>query len=212
MDHLMPALDGLEAAFRVRQAADPPPVVLMVAFGERVPPAGPGTPLAAVVQKPVHRRMLASALASLLARGPLPPAAPAPAEPAAEATPPLRILLAEDNLVNQRVALKMLERFGQRADVASDGEQAVAATERTEYDLVLMDIQMPRVDGIEATRRILARRGRRPRIVAMTADAALGDRDRCLSAGMDDYLAKPVRLAQLAMVLKATPPRAPAAA
>jgi CheY-like chemotaxis protein len=103
--------------------------------------------------------------------------------------------VAEDNVVNQKVARLMLERAGCRVDMVEDGEQAVAAVQRTSYDLVLMDCQMPVVDGLEATRRIRSLHGpvSRTVIVALTANALAGDRDRCISAGMDDYLAKPVR-------------------
>jgi CheY-like chemotaxis protein len=106
---------------------------------------------------------------------------------------PLRILVAEDNPVNRKVALRLLERMGHRVDTACDGQQAVVAVEQIEYDLVLMDCQMPNMDGYEATRAIrrLAR-GRRLPIVAMTANAMAHDRQRCLDAGMDGFLAKPV--------------------
>ena len=106
---------------------------------------------------------------------------------------PLRILLAEDNPVNQKVALRLLERMGHRVDAAWDGQQAVAAVEQTEYDLVLMDCQMPNMDGYAATRAIRRlERGRQLPIVAMTANAMPDDRQRCLEAGMDGFLAKPV--------------------
>jgi PAS domain S-box-containing protein len=127
-----------------------------------------------------------------------PAAVPAPA-----ALPPMRILVADDNPVNQKVVVRMLERLGQRPDVVANGEEAVAAALRSDYDLVLMDIQMPVMDGMEATRRIRAARGPLPRIVALSADALPGDRDRFLAAGMDDAVAKPVRLETLAAALRA---------
>jgi CheY-like chemotaxis protein len=108
--------------------------------------------------------------------------------------------------VNQQLALLLLESMGYRADVASNGIEAVEAVNRLPYDLVLMDVQMPEMDGLEATRRIRADGpSPQPRIVAMTANAMQGDRDECLAAGMDDYLAKPIRPEQLAAALAATP-------
>ncbi len=117
---------------------------------------------------------------------------------------PLRILLAEDNSVNQRVMLKLLERFGYQADLAVTGTQALAATARTDYDLVLMDVHMPEMDGLEAARRIRLRSGgsARPRIVALTASALQEDRERCLAAGMDSYATKPIRVEDLRQVLE----------
>ena len=107
---------------------------------------------------------------------------------------PLRILVAEDNVVNQRVALKLLDSMGYRADVAANGLEVLSALERQTYDIVLMDMQMPEMDGLEATRHICRRwpAGSRPRIIALTANAMAGDAERCRAAGMDDYLPKPL--------------------
>jgi signal transduction histidine kinase/HAMP domain-containing protein/ActR/RegA family two-component response regulator len=116
---------------------------------------------------------------------------------------PLRILLAEDNSVNQMLALKLLDRLGYSADVADNGLEAIDALERETYDLVLMDVQMPELDGLEATREIRARwPGSSPRIVAMTANALEGDRETCLEAGMDDYVSKPIRMDELVSALE----------
>jgi PAS domain S-box-containing protein len=141
----------------------------------------------------------------------------------------VRILLAEDNATNQKVAQAMLEKFGYRADVAANGVEAIEALSRIPYDLVLMDCQMPEMDGLEATRRIRdsasgALNSRVP-IIAMTASAMQGDRERCIDAGMDDYLSKPVQQPDLAEVLyrwisspradddrQETPPKEPAPA
>jgi two-component system sensor histidine kinase/response regulator len=114
----------------------------------------------------------------------------------------VRVLLAEDNPVNQMVAVKMLERLGCRVDVAADGAEAVRMSERFPYDMIFMDVQMPIFDGLEATRRIRARDdGKNVRIVAMTANAMEGDRERCLEAGMDDYVSKPITVQALEKAL-----------
>ena len=112
---------------------------------------------------------------------------------------PLRILLAEDNVVNQKLAMRLLQQMGYRADLASNGIEAVECVQRQIYDVVLMDVQMPEMDGLEAARRIAAsgNPGERPRIVAMTANAMQGDREECLAAGMDDYITKPIRVEHL---------------
>jgi signal transduction histidine kinase/ActR/RegA family two-component response regulator len=139
---------------------------------------------------------------------------PAVAPPApAAGVKALRLLLAEDNVVNQRVAIRMLERLGYRPDVVSNGVEVVAAIERQPYDVVLLDVQMPEMDGLAAARAIRARWPHRPvRLIAMTANALEGDREACLAAGMDDYLAKPVRIEALGEVLARCAPAPSAAA
>jgi len=122
----------------------------------------------------------------------------------ADLVSPLRILLAEDNVVNQKVALRMLERIGYRADVVNNGLEALERLQRISYDVVLMDVQMPEMDGLEATR-LIRRQGQspdRPWIIAMTAGAMAGDRQACLDAGMDDYITKPVQLHALQSALE----------
>jgi len=116
----------------------------------------------------------------------------------------LRILLAEDNVVNQKLALRLLAQMGYRADLAANGLEVIDALDRQPYDVVLMDVQMPELDGFEASREIHRRwpGARRPRIVAMTANAMQGDRELCAAAGMDDYVAKPIRVAELVAALE----------
>ena len=111
---------------------------------------------------------------------------------------PLRILLAEDNAVNQKLALRILQQMGYRADVASNGVEAVESIQRQTYDVILMDVQMPDMDGLDATREIRKLTNIiQPRIVAMTANALEGDREMCLAAGMNDYISKPIRVNEL---------------
>jgi CheY-like chemotaxis protein len=120
----------------------------------------------------------------------------------------LRVLLAEDNLVNQGVAVHMLERLGHRVQVAANGQEALDAVAQARYDVVLLDVNMPVMDGLEAARHLGARYKpeERPRLIAMTANALVGDRERCIDAGMDDYLSKPVRIDQLQAILSGVMP------
>ena len=122
----------------------------------------------------------------------------------------LRILLAEDNLVNQKVAGRLLEKQGHHVTIAGNGREALEQLERESFDLVFMDIQMPEMDGFEATVAIRARErrtGRHVPIIAMTAHAMQGDRDRCLGAGMDDYVSKPIKLQEIISVIENCSPQ-----
>ena len=135
--------------------------------------------------------------------------APDQLDPQMAARHPLRILLAEDNGVNQKLALRLLAQMGYRADLATNGREAVDSVARQTYDLLLMDVRMPEMDGLEATRQIVSRWpvGQRPRIVAMTANALNGDRPQCLAAGMDEHLSKPLRVASLVDALASSTAR-----
>ncbi|AFZ00708.1 response regulator [Calothrix sp. PCC 6303] len=115
---------------------------------------------------------------------------------------PLKILLVEDGLVNQKIALKLLEKLGYQADVANNGLEAVKATQKQLYDVVFMDVQMPEMDGLEATRQIRKELSKQPQIIAMTANARPEDRQECLNAGMNDYISKPIRFDAIEVVLK----------
>jgi CheY-like chemotaxis protein len=127
------------------------------------------------------------------------------------ATLPLSVLVADDNAVNQMVARMMLKRLGYTADVAANGVEVLQVVEARPYDLILMDVRMPEMDGYEASRRIVetwaGRSTARPRIIAMTGNALQGERERCLEAGMDDYMAKPFRLEELAALLRRWGPK-----
>jgi CheY-like chemotaxis protein len=116
----------------------------------------------------------------------------------------LQVLLAEDNTVNQVVTRKMLGRLGLKADIAVNGLEVLEALAKRHYDVVLMDVQMPEMDGLEATRAIRRKwpSARQPSIIAMTASAMEGDREKCLEAGMDDYISKPIRLESLKTALE----------
>ncbi len=208
VDMQMPVMDGPKLAREIRSlpVAQAMPIILLAAPGARtdVPalvtlshasflskPVKPAPLLGAILQvvsgdKPVVKRIVSSnkldaTLASRL---------------------PLRVLLTDDNVINQKVALRLLQQMGYRADVANNGLEAIQALERQPYDIVLMDVQMPELDGLEATRRIRQRQQqpsppsnfRQPIIIiAMTANAMQGDRDKCVAAGMNDYIPKPVR-------------------
>jgi PAS domain S-box-containing protein len=153
--------------------------------------------------KPIHRAELIGALQKLFANeNSANPAALHPVIPAEEREQLGRALVVEDNMVNQRVARVTLERMGFRVELAANGLEALEALERTQYDFVLMDCQMPEMDGYEATRRIRAGRHADVRIIAMTANAMEGDRERCLGAGMDDYVSKPMRVPELRAALE----------
>ncbi len=214
VDHELGDRTGLQVVRELRQlpGASDTPVVLMTLPGQNRTIEGGG--VAGTVNKPIKTASLFDALGEAL-QGRVSISAQR-VDPTSDlaAEHPINILLAEDNPVNQRVAILMLERLGYRADVAANGRDAVAAALRQRYDLILMDVQMPEMDGIQAAREICARipLERRPRIVAMTANASIGDRDRCIEAGMNDFLSKPVRTEDLRTALQETPSRQPVAA
>ncbi len=213
LDHQMPDMDGLMLAAEIRRvetAVPQPsqrhrlPLVMLTSLGRRE--AGPettGADFAAFMTKPIKASQLYNVLVGLFADQ------PAKLPEAAASAPqfdyglgqryPMRILMAEDNAINQKLALRILERMGYRADTAANGLEVLQALERQPYDVILMDVQMPEMDGLEATRRICAERpgDGRPRIIAMTANAMREDRELCLAAGMDDYLSKPIQLKEL---------------
>ena len=210
LDYHMPGMDGLELARRIK--ADPAlaalRLVLLTSLGER----GQGElaceiGVAAYLTKPVRQQQLHQCLGTVMGRQTLKHAESLiTRHTLAEARTRARlpILLAEDNAINQKVVVQMLKKLGYRVDVAADGGEALAAIAKIDYHLILMDCQMPEIDGFEATaaiRRMERSTGKRIPIIALTANAMHGDREHCLEAGMDDFLSKPVKLDELAKAL-----------
>ena len=211
LDHQMPGLDGEQTVRSIRSdgALSATRVLMLTSTAQR----GDARRFEALgckayLTKPIRQSQLLDALAeALVDEGPAPPRQPSGiitrhslGERSARS---VRILLVEDNPVNQKVALRLLERAGHRVDAVGNGIEALAALEKVPYDLVLMDVQMPEMDGYEATRILRAREagGRRLPIVAMTAHAMKGDREHCLDAGMDDYVSKPIQPKELLSVI-----------
>ena len=209
LDMHMPEMDGatLARAIREHRPAEALPLILFTSLGRREAHAE-SAGFAAYLHKPIKPSQLFDAIVSVVAELPVRVqargAARSDLDPGMAGRHPLRILLAEDNVVNQKVALRLLGQMGYRADVAANGLEAIEAVERQTYDVVLMDVQMPELDGFEASREISRRwpGARRPRIVAMTANAMQGDRELCEAAGMDDYVAKPIRVEELVAALE----------
>jgi CheY-like chemotaxis protein/HPt (histidine-containing phosphotransfer) domain-containing protein len=215
LDYQMPGMDGISLARELRKLPGARSLALILLSSVNRPPIADEEEIrvAAVLSKPLKLSQLREALWQALGEHPAQSAPDdRPAEPDSSAAVPLRILLAEDHLLNQRVALRMLERLGYRADVAENGREVMDRLTQAPYDVVLMDVQMPEMNGLDASRAICARwpASERPRIIAMTAEAMEGDREMCLAAGMDDYIVKPVSLEQLRRALgesRALPPR-----
>jgi PAS domain S-box-containing protein len=211
LDMQMPEMDGVTVARRIREsgAAERLALILLTSLGRRE--AADDGLFAARLQKPIRPSQLHDVLVTVLVGAEAVERRAAQAVVSAEAPRrPLRILVAEDNAVNRQLALLLLEKIGYSADTAANGREALEAVERDGYDVVLMDVQMPEMDGLEATRRIHERLGaHRPRIIAATANATQDERERCLAAGMDDYLSKPIRLDELAAALERQRPHGP---
>ncbi|HJS20052.1 MAG TPA: response regulator, partial [Anaerolineales bacterium] len=215
LDLQMPEMDGIMLTREIRRlrGGKPMPIILLTSLGRREIGAD-DLDFAAYLTKPLKPSALYDALAGIFAKNLVSPKVDSAAsaqhgKPVIDAElgrkHPLRILLAEDNAVNQKLALRILDQMGYRADVASNGIEAIESVERQTYDVILMDVQMPEMDGLDATRGIRKlMKVTQPHIVAMTANAMEGDRELCLAAGMNDYVSKPIRVNELvAALLKA---------
>ncbi len=213
IDQMMPGMDGVELGRRI--SGDPAfaatKLILATSLGVRgLAARAAASGFAVALSKPVVQSKLFECLAQLcgveVAAGPHAAATEAKAQVVPQQIRPLRVLVVEDNQVNQLLATVLLGKAGHRADVAGNGFEALDAVGSRPYDLILMDVQMPEMDGIEATKRIRALAGpvRRIPIIAMTANAMKGDRERLLAAGMNDYVSKPIDKAQLFLAIAAS--------
>lgn len=204
LDWKMPGMDGIEAAKQIQQScAEAPPVTILVtAYGrEDVARSAQTAGVSSVLSKPVNESLLFDAIANAFGtQSPIPPSAP---QRGTVTFSGQRVLLVEDNEVNQQVARELLEQAKLEVFIAGHGREAVEALKQQQFDIVLMDVQMPVMDGLTATR--LIRKDKlapKTPIVAMTANAMQGDRDICLDAGMDDYVAKPIEPDELMATLR----------
>ena len=216
LDMQMPEMDGLTLAHEIQTFTKDKidiPLVMLTSSGLKEKD-DPSVRFDAYLTKPIKPAMLYASLLNILGTYPaIPKKQTTTSEFAIEpgTLPPMSILLAEDIVINQKVVLQMLKRLGCRADVAANGLEVLDALRRQHYDLILMDVQMPEMDGLEATRRVRSgewiQNGeennfhKQPYIVAMTANAMQGDREICLQAGMDEYMSKPIRVDDLVRVL-----------
>ncbi len=217
-DMQMPDMDGIMLAKEIRLLPRTValPLVLLTSMGVRPDsPAFAGTAFANCLMKPIKAAQLHEALVGVASGAKAKPAARkiagAKLDRALADRLPLRVLLCDDNVINQKVALRLLQQMGYQADVAANGVECLKALERQPYDLIFMDVQMPEMDGFEATQQIRVRQktpgasghfGSHLAIIAMTANAMQGDREKCLAAGMDDYIAKPVRPEDVRVVIE----------
>jgi CheY-like chemotaxis protein len=206
LDMHMPEMNGLDLAAALHK--QPPlrglPLVMLTSLGSS-DIGDAKSDFAATLTKPVKASQMYNTLVTVLHGASSLPSEPQPPSIKKDMGQehPLRILLAEDNTINQKVALRLLDRMGYRADAVSNGAEAVAAIQRQPYDVIFMDVQMPEMDGLEATGliRMVVPADRQPTIIAMTAAALPEDRDRCIKAGMDSYMSKPFSAQQLADAL-----------
>ncbi|NER80088.1 MAG: response regulator [Leptolyngbya sp. SIO1D8] len=210
LDMQMPEMDGLSLAKEIHAMPSwqDLPLIMLTSIGKYgLDDEGIQTHFSVFLNKPVKQSLLFNALIEVLSCKPKKvryqdSKSPEIDHQLAERLP-LKILVAEDNPINQKLALLLLERMGYRIDIVANGFEVIDALERQTYDVILMDVHMPEMDGLAATQKVCERwQSERPRIVAMTANAMHGDRERCLNAGMDDYISKPIRVNELVQALE----------
>ncbi len=206
LDMHMPEMDGVMLSKEIRKNKALLPLIMLTSLGWR--DSGDTINFYAFLTKPVKQSSLYNAVIGALstesAETKRVAAVEAQFDSELAARYPMHILLAEDNVVNQKLAIRVLERMGYRADMAANGLEVLEALERQQYDLILMDVQMPEMDGLEATRSIRGKlpQNLQPQIIAMTANAMQGDREACLAAGMNDYVSKPIQIKELQSALE----------
>lgn len=213
LDIQMPDMDGLTLADEIHKLLPGLPLIMLSSIGARE--SDDSRPwISAYLTKPIRPVQLYGIMVNVLRGQPVviqKTAFEMSLDSQMAQRHPLHILLAEDNIVNQKVTARILERLGYRADIVANGYEVIEALERQRYDVVLMDVQMPEMDGLEAARRICRRwpKEERPRLIAMTAYALEGDREWCLAAGMEDYITKPVKIEELVDALERSRPMLP---
>ncbi|HKZ37376.1 MAG TPA: two-component regulator propeller domain-containing protein [Chryseolinea sp.] len=209
-DMQMPDMDGLELAQKIRNEFPLLPILLLTSIGDERAKQH-GNVFNAIMTKPVKQQILHKHLLNQLRHG-----SKLLSEEYVEKKKlsalfaqeyPLNILIAEDNIVNQKLAARVLEKLGYKADIANNGYEVLETIKTKDYTLIFMDVQMPEMDGLEATRIVRSQQQEQPIIIAMTANAMQGDREVCLASGMDDYISKPIKLEALVQLLEKWAPK-----
>lgn len=210
LDYQMPEMDGMELTRNIRALAQIQqfPIIILTSLGRKEEAKTlEELKISSFLNKPIKQSLLYESLIGVFANAPVlvrDMESKSKLDAKLGERYPLRILLAEDNTVNQRVALRIFERIGYRADVAANGQEVIDALDVIKYDIIFMDVHMPEMDGLEATRRLVEKYppDELPKIIAMTANAMQGDRELCLAAGMHDYISKPVRVDELQTMIE----------
>ncbi|MEO6850947.1 MAG: response regulator, partial [Mucilaginibacter sp.] len=206
-DMQMPVMDGVQLSKLIKEKYKKLPIILLSSIGDENKNKYPGL-FTVILTKPVKQQHLGRVISTELQHNPH--NAEANSQPNSvlteefATTHPLKIMVAEDNLINQKMILKVLDKLGYKPALASNGKEVIELLNKQYYDMIIMDVQMPEMDGLEATRYIRKNYTMQPTIVAMTANAMLEDRDECLKSGMDDYISKPLKIESLIAILKQT--------